>query len=536
MKNSEVRLSFRPVGWLKLAGVAAALAAALIAASGASAAPNRFDMGVYDPVSNQMGAGVFYATLDEPLAMQKTKLTGSHFVRIPLNWDRVVCSDRQTACLQTDRPVNQANPNSPEYVWDRNGGGEFGGWYDYDDEVQEALAKGLEPILSVFGAPAFAECNGLGTRAAGTGRLRCPNGGMPDGANFRPSPADYALFMKAVAARYPQVRYFQVWNEPNYSFFLKPALADETIDRYRELVNLTYNALNGDPMDPHRFVIAGGTSPNPRTTGIKAFGPKAFLQKLLEQPVQFDIYDTHPYTQGGPQTRAPRGSGAIWMGDLWQLNRMLQRGKRDGKIQGRPLRFFAGEFGWDSAPPDCLELHYNEKWGYHRAVSNPLLTRWVSESAYQMWRQGVSAMIWGQLKDYPIADNSHQGGLFYQGPNFDTGAAKPAVQAFRFPFVAYERKRGAYVWGRLPDSGPGKVVIDRRVRGRWEKVKEITAKSGQNGLFMARLYFSLSRVTSLRARVPGVSGDVSAPFSLTVPRTPQGILPFGCDASSQPVP
>ena len=35
------------------------------------------------------------------------------------------------------------------------------------------------------------------------------------------------------------------------------------------------------------------------------------------------------------------------------------------------------------------------------------------------------------------------------------------MQAFQFPFVAFKRNRGAYIWGRLPDSESGRVIIQR---------------------------------------------------------------------------
>jgi hypothetical protein len=149
-----------------------------------------------------------------------------------------------------------------------------------------------------------------------------------------------------------------------------------------------------------------------------------------------------------------------------------------------------------------------------------------------MWRQGVSTMIWGQLKDYPIKQNSHQGGLYFRGDEFRVGGAKPSLRAFQFPFVAFRRERGAYVWGRRPNSKPGRVVIERHARGDWKKVKVIARKRGKNGLFWARLYLSSWNKGALRARIPG--GGASMPFARKAPRTPRGILPFGCDASSRP--
>jgi hypothetical protein len=518
----------RRPGGLKLIALGATLAAALVAGSGASAAPNRFDMGVYDPTANQIGGGSHYSTLDEPLAMKRTKRARSRFVRIPMNWDRIVCSSRSEACTQLDRPVKPRNPTTLDRRGDRAYAWVRPGWYDYDEEIAEARKRGLQPVLTVFGIPAFAECNGNGRRR--NGRLSCTR--KPDEANFRPDVSDYADFIMAVAKRYPRVKFIQVLNEPNYAFFLKPALKQETIVRYRNLVNATYNALHNRFGSKAPYVIAGGTSPNPRNTPIKAFSPTAFAKRLLAARIKFDIYDTHPYTQGGPRTRAPRGTGAIWMGDLGRLNRILRKAKRSGKIRGRPLQFWVAEFGWDSAPPDCKRLHYNRRWGYHRAVPSRLLTRWVSESAYRMWRQGVNTMIWGQLKDYPIRRNPHQGGLYFWGDEFKVGGAKRSLRSFQFPFVAFRRERGAYVWGRRPNSKPGRVVIERRARGGWRKVKQLAPRRGKNGLFWARLYFPSWRTGALRARIPG--GGASVPFALKAPRTPRGILPFGCDASSRP--
>ena len=405
--------------------VLASLAVALVAAAGTSAAPNRFDMGVYDPTANQGGPLSGYSWLSPGLAMLRTKQTGAQFVRIPIRWDWVVCSGEEAACDQLDRPVVPKDPSSidgraqPAYSWSRSG------WYDYGAEIQAALGQGLEPVLSVFGIPAFAECDGTGSRPAApgsTGPLSCT--GQEDEANYRPNPPDYADFMAALSARFPRVHYFQVLNEPNFSVFLKPARSWRTITYYRRLVNRTYDAIHHPSLGAvgrGDYVIAGGTSPNPRTgPDIKAFAPQVFADRLVRRTVKFDIYDTHPYTQGGPRTSAPPGFGAIWMGDLWKVDRILKKAKRRERIQGRPLQFWAGEFGWDSAPADCVRLHESRahpSWGLHRAVTGRLLTRWVSESAYRMWRQGVSVMIWGQLKDFPIQDNPHQGGLYLWGGN-----------------------------------------------------------------------------------------------------------------------
>ena len=90
-------------------------------------------------------------------------------------------------------------------------------------------------------------------------------------------------------------------------------------------------------------------------------------------------------------------------------------------------------------------------------MPNKLHVRWTAESLYRAWKLGIEAVLWVQLRDYPISDakfyGQYQSGLFYcdDTPTIDdacpvrmdpavTGpneTAKDLLQAFRFPFVAY---------------------------------------------------------------------------------------------------
>ena len=160
VRRFEVPVSVRRRdGVPKLVAVVASLAAALVAGSGASAAPNRFDMGVYDPVANQNGGGQHYSTLDEPLAMQKTKQTRSRFVRIPIHVGLGRLLGCSTALPQSDRPGHRESERARVRLGSRR-----------RRTVRRLVRlrrgspagahRGLEPILSVFGAPAFAECDG----------------------------------------------------------------------------------------------------------------------------------------------------------------------------------------------------------------------------------------------------------------------------------------------------------------------------------------------------------------------------------------
>jgi hypothetical protein len=524
MRRSGIRVSLRGARGVKL-GVAVVVLAATFVAGTASASPGRFDVGVYDPVFNQGGSGLDWGWVRPGLAMKKTRQVNSQLVRIPVRWDRIACGDRSERCKQIDRPVSPRDPNDPKYAWvdDR--------WYDYDTEIAEARRRGLQPVLSVFGAPAYAECNGRGEREANTGKLVCP-GGQKRGeqGSYRPSPADYAAFMVAVSRRYPKVHYFEIWNEPNQGRTLTPALKLETIHRYRRLVNRAYRAIHGLRASISRGdrVIAGATSARPAD---KTFSPRTFVAKLVKREVRFDIYSTHPYTAGGPRTK-PTTPGTVWLENLEVIPRILRRAKAAGKVR-KWKHFWATEFSWDSAPPDCRlgRVTIDGQRYILRAVPNALLVRWVSEAAYTMWRKGVSAMIWGQLKDHPVSESAYQGGLYRWGGNLAVGRPKAAVRPFKFPFVAYRRSNGVHVWGRVPAArAGGRVVIEKRVRGNWRRVESIGRLTG-GGVFRKNVRMNLRRVSAIRARVPG--GMSSAAFAMTRPRVPRGIQPFGCTHPSQ---
>ncbi len=78
------------------------------------------------------------------------------------------------------------------------------------------------------------------------------------------------------------------------------------------------------------------------------------------------------------------------------------------------------------------------------------------------------------------------------------GQPKPAYTAFRFPFVT-ERidKRTLRAWGKAPAGG--KLVIQRKARGRWVATKKI--KVSQGSVFTAKL--PLRGKQRLRATVAG---------------------------------
>jgi hypothetical protein len=107
---------------------------------------------------------------------------------------------------------------------------------------------------------------------------------------------DFATFAGTLAARYPQVRYWEIWNEPNISYFWRPS-PDPA--RYFELLKVSYAAVKA--ANPNAVVLLGGL-----TTGI-ADGPvsaASFLQSVYQNGGKnyFDAVGLHPYHSASPDS------------------------------------------------------------------------------------------------------------------------------------------------------------------------------------------------------------------------------------------
>ena len=83
---------------------------------------------------------------------------------------------------------------------------------------------GIDPVVTLYGTPGWA------------------NGGRA--ANWAPSSdTTFASFAYAAARRYPWVRQWTVWNEPNTSIFLRPTTAETYVVK---LLNPAYTQLHAE--------------------------------------------------------------------------------------------------------------------------------------------------------------------------------------------------------------------------------------------------------------------------------------------------
>ena len=177
--------------------------------------------------------------------------------------------------------------------------------------------------------------------------------------------------------------------------------------------------------------------------------------------------------------------------------------------EGAPCRlagkvgFWVTEFSWDSKPPDT------------RGVPLALEAQWVSEALFRAWQAGVTDVhlvpAQGRARPSPF-----QSGLYFR-----SWKAKPALTAFRFPFVALRRSRSVYVWGRTPGDEPATAIVERRAAGRGSASRP--SRRTRPASSRARFRLTLPPSAFMRARITGAR---SIAFPLRLPPD-KFVNPFG---------
>ena len=470
---------------MRLAGWTLAVAALLAALwpapkAGAARESHPLQTAIVDPA--------VFTGPDAGAGLDRAAAAGATAIKVPLFWNVVAPTKRPSGFRPSD-------PSEPAYAW-----------APLDAQLRLIRARGLEPIVYVAAAPAWAVRTIDGSR--------------------RPDPAQYRAFALAAARRYsgatpslPRVRYWQAWNEPNKVD--GPSAKPGAAAWYRTLVNGFAASVHSVPGD---LVVAGGVSPFGISTAV---APLTFMRDLLcvssgaapratcASTVHFDVWSVDPYTAGGPFHRTARPDD-VSVAELPTMRKVLDEAVRMGHLSSitEHVGFWVTEFAWDSNPPDP------------GGVPLTLEGRWVAEALHQMWEAGVSLVTWYTLRDQPLRTSAYQSGLYLAGPAFARDRPKPAFTAFRFPFVAYPDGKAVSVWGRTPPGSTATVDVEQFERSAWSVVA--TLHADRFGIFSAVI--SPRGRGLLRARLPA-SKEVSLPFSLVAPPD-QVYQPFGATLSA----
>ena len=405
---------------------------ALLVASPAGASANA-KFGIQDDAWLLYGPG----TLEQRVATLQG--LGVGLVRVTLRWDQVART----------KPAAPRDPADPAYDW-----GLFG-------ETLDALhGSGLTTLVTLYGSPRWS--NG------GLGPNHFPAGGFGD-------------FAYATAKRFPWVRMWTIWNEPNTAVFSTPVSPSTYV---RAVLNPGYVALHA--ASPRNQVAGGVTSPRKTPTGMS---PLAFMQGMHAAHAKLDAYAQNPYPLSPSETPTKTSCPScsyFTMATLPEIRRDVTR-----YFGGKPL--WLTEYGYQTNPPDSL-----------LGVSYAKQAQYIGEAALRVWRQpGVTVLVQFLLHDEP-AVGGWQSGLYTAG-----GAAKPSLQAFPLPLAEASRSGPRVaLWGMVrPGRGARAFVLQQKVGATWRTLASGRTTAG--GAFSRTVTLAPGRQVRLRA-----AGAVSPPLTV----------------------
>jgi hypothetical protein len=387
----------------------AATAVTLLGLAPPASASPRVRYGIQDDAWLAFGPG----TLEQRLTTLEN--LGVPLVRFTLRWDQ----------LAPRRPADAASPDDPAYDW------------RLPDAILDGLrAHGLTPVLTLLGTPGWA------------------NGGK--GPNYAPARAvDFADFARAAASRYPWIRYWLVWNEPNQRRWLNPASPRVYVQR---LLNPGYAAIHAEI--PRAQVGGGVTAPRAGAGGV---APVTWILGMAAAGARLDAYAHHPYPSSPAETPFSGGCGhclTITMATLPRLLATVTRAFGDKRI-------WLTEYGYQTKPPDPF------------GVSPGRQALYVGQAALRAWEEPrVDMLIQYLYRDEPTLDR-FQSGLVYK-----SGTAKPSRLAFELPLAEKSRQGSQVVlWGQLRGGAgrrPYRIQVD--TDGGWRTVGA-AGLTGPGGFF-----------------------------------------------------
>lgn len=393
---------------IQLAVVVGMLFLALIAPGGASASTH-VQYGVQDD------AWLLYGPEAPAKRIQILERLGVDVVRLTLRWDTVAESE----------PAALRDPDDPAYNWEL-----------YDPILQRLRAAHISVLLSLWGTPQWA------------------NG--EQGPNYLPNNTSaLASFAYAASTRYPWIRRWTVWNEPNVRLFLIPNSPRLYVTR---LLNPTYRALKSAN---RRNLVAGGvTSPRKTPSGVS---PMAWIRGMRAAHALLDAYAQNPYPVRPGETPSSGGCWRCTEITMATLPKLIAEVKRRF---GMRTRIWLTEYGYNSKPPS--------KW---LGVSTALQARYVGEAALRAYlAPRVDLLIHFLVRDEPNARRWTSG--FYTS----RGRVKPSFNAYSLPLAQVSRRgKRTTVWGQVrPRSGRQPYRLKRFSGGRWHWIgrTQLTTKSG----------------------------------------------------------
>jgi hypothetical protein len=430
-------------------------------------------------------------------------------------------------------------------------------WAIYDTIIRDAAARGVGIDLTI----------GAHVPLWATGKS-APSGGPH--LQWEPSAGDYGQFMRAVGTRYggsykpsgsskplPRVKFWAIWNEPNYGVDLAPQAIDQSTVEvaprlYRGLVDAAWGALQATGHG-HDTVLIGETAPRGLTTGnnpgnFSGMVPLRFIRALYcvdanLKPLQGQAaairgcpttssgskgfasahpglfhasgFADHPYPQGqiAPNVATPSEPDYAELPSLPKLERTLDTIQQ---VYGSSTKFpiYSTEFGLQTNPPEKIA----------RAIDSKTAAHYLNWSEYISWRDPRVV----SYDQYLLTDPP--GGNFATGLEYTGGSPKPQLyDAYRLPLylpaASGHKGQALEVWGAVRpahyaqlDTGAAQRVqiqFQAGSQGAFKTLRTLTVDNA-HGYFDTRMSFPATGTVQLTWSYPHGQTIHSRPVSVTV--------------------
>ena len=247
---------------------------------------------------------------------------------IQARWDQIA---------PTTKPLLPTDPLDPAYQWPQY----------LVDAVADANAQGIQVQLLIMGTPPWA------------------NGGkswqfVPDQSQ------DFGDFATAISRKFPTVRHWMIWGEPNRTPNFQPATpaksgtgklsaAQQVSPRnYAVLLEAAYQALKAE--SPNNLVIGGNTYTAAGKGDINTYQWAQNMKLPNGSRPHMDMWGHNPWGFTLPNFKDPPGRrGTVTFSDLKRLVKVL-----DKSFPGQRLKLFLAEWGVPSGFKD-KDLGYGLK-------------------------------------------------------------------------------------------------------------------------------------------------------------------------------
>ncbi len=400
------------------------LCCALLVAPSAGAAPG-VQFGIQDDAWLEYGPG----TLAQRVA--RLDRMGFDAVRVTLAWHEI-----------------ETSPGT--YRWGRS------------DRLLGALrARGLRPIVTIWGTPRWANRGGL------------PNVAPAEGLEYH-----FQNFTRTAATRYQYVDAWLMWNEPNKPLWLNPASPRTYV---QQILNPGYRGIKA--ANPKAKVAGGVTAP---TAGRGGIAPVDFIKLMRANGALLDVYAHHPYPVFPGDTPFKGGCKCktLTMAELHRLLLFVNRNFPKARV-------WLTEYGYQTNPPDRF------------GVSPELQARYIGEAARRVYlAPKVDLLIHYLYRDEPNLAR------WQSGLENVRGQPKLGLRASMLPLAQVSRRgTRTTLWGQVrPGAGRRSYVVERKIAGRWVQL-------GRPGRTNARGYFKRTiaapKGSQVRLRFP--AGKVAGP-------------------------